>query len=212
VQPGLVYISNPTEIGTIYNKKELTALRDVCRRYDMRLYADGARLGCALAAKGNDLALADMARLTDAFTIGGTKMGALFGEALVLNDDTLDRDFRYILKQRGGMLAKGRLLGIQFETLFTDGLYYEIARHAVTLAQRLSDGVAARGYRLFTDSPTNQIFPILPRELLETISKQFGFSFWQRYDAECDVVRFCTSWAAPERAVDALLTMIPESR
>ncbi len=209
VQPGLVYISNPTEVGTIYNKKELMELRDVCKRYGMRLYLDGARLGCALVAAGNDVTLADLARLTDAFTIGGTKMGALFGEALVLCDASLEKDFRYFIKQRGGMLAKGRLLGIQFETLFEDDLYFEIARHAVEQAQRLAEGLTARGYRLLAQSPTNQVFPILPRTLLSSLGKRFGYSLWQNIDETCDAVRFCTSWATPPAQVDALLEAIP---
>jgi len=210
VQPGMVYISQPTEVGTIYSRDELVALRGVCKAYGMPLYVDGARLGCALAAEGNDVTLPDLARYTSAFSIGGTKMGALFGEALVVNDPALNKDFRYLIKQRGGMLAKGRLLGIQFETLFTDGLYYKIGRHAVHEAQRLADGILARGYELFADSPTNQIFPILPKALLKTISQSFGYAFWQDYDADNDVVRFCTSWATPPEQVDALLGMIPK--
>jgi len=210
VQPGMVYISQPTEVGTIYHKDELIALYGVCKKYGMPLYVDGARLGCALAAKNADVTLADLARYTSAFSIGGTKMGALFGEALVINDPALNKDFRYLIKQRGGMLAKGRLLGIQFETLFSDGLYFKIGEHAVQEAQRLAAGIQARGYELFADSPTNQIFPILPKSLLETISKSFGYAFWQSYDAENDVVRFCTSWATPPEQVDALLAIIPK--
>jgi threonine aldolase len=209
VQPGMAYISLPTEVGTIYHKDELVALYEVCKEYDMPLYVDGARMGCALEAKGADITLADLARYTSAFSIGGTKMGAMFGEALVINDPALNKDFRYLIKQRGGMLAKGRLLGIQFDTLFTDGLYFKIGEHAVHEAQRLAAGIQARGYELFADSPTNQIFPILPKALLETISKSFGYAFWQSYDAENDVVRFCTSWATPPEQVDALLEMIP---
>jgi len=211
VQPGLVYVSNPTELGTIYNRKELTALSEVCRKYGMRLYIDGARLGCALVAEGNDLALADLAQLADAFTIGGTKLGALFGEALVICDATLRKDFRYFIKQRGGMLAKGRLLGIQFETLFTDDLYFDIARHAVSQAQRLAEGFVSRGYRLLAQSPTNQVFPILPKALQRIIAERFGFAYWQNVDDTCDAVRFCTSWATPPEQVDALLTAIPRA-
>lgn len=210
VQPGMVYISQPTEVGTIYHKNELIALHDVCKEYGMPLYVDGARLGCALAAEDADITLADLAKYTSAFSIGGTKMGALFGEALVINNPALNKDFRYLIKQRGGMLAKGRLLGIQFDTLFTDGLYFKIGEHAVREAQRLAAGIQARGYKLFADSPTNQIFPILPKTLLETISKSFGYAFWQNFDAENDVVRFCTSWATPPEQVDALLDMIPQ--
>ena len=212
VQPGMVYLSQPTEVGTIYHKSELEAIFAVCAKYDMPLYVDGARLGNSFAAIGADVFLPELAKLTSAFSIGGTKMGALFGEALVINDPLLKKDFRYHIKQRGGMLAKGRLLGIQFETLFEDGLYDEIGQHAVKEAQRLASGVLAKGYALFVDSPTNQVFPILPRELLSRMSSEFGYSFWQRFDEESDVVRFCTSWATPPEMVDALLNSIPPKR
>jgi threonine aldolase len=209
VQPGMVYLSQPTEVGTVYTKDELRAISRVCLLYGMPLYVDGARLGNSFAAAGADVFLPELARYTSAFSIGGTKMGALFGEALVINDPALKKDFRYHIKQRGGMLAKGRLLGIQFETLFTDGLYDEIGRHAVALAQQIAEGVKAKGYSLFVDSPTNQVFPILPRELLKTLANDFGYAFWQTFDAESDVVRFCTSWATPTEMVDALLDSIP---
>ena len=212
VQPGMVYLSQPTEVGTIYHKSELEAISAVCAQYGMPLYVDGARLGNAFAAKNADVFLPELARLTSAFSIGGTKMGALFGEALVINDPLLKKDFRYHMKQRGGMLAKGRLQGIQFEALFTDGLYDEIGRHAVQQAQKIAIGVQAKGYALFADSPTNQVFPILPRELLKSLSTDFGYAFWQAFDAENDVVRFCTSWATPPEMVDALLNSIPPKR
>ncbi len=212
VQPGMVYLSQPTEVGTVYQKAELEAIRRVCETYGMPLYIDGARLGNSFAAKGADVFLPELARLASVFTIGGTKMGALFGEALVIGDAALKKDFRYHMKQRGGLLAKGRLLGIQFETMFTDGLYEEIGRHAVAQAQRIANGVKERGYALFSDSPTNQVFPILPKALLKTLANDFGYAFWQEYDAENDVVRFCTSWATPPEAVDALLSGIPPKR
>jgi threonine aldolase len=208
----MVYLSQPTEVGTVYQKSELEAIRRVCDRYGMPLYIDGARLGNSFAAAGADLFLPELARLSSAFSIGGTKMGALFGEALVINDPALKKDFRYHIKQRGGMLAKGRLLGIQFGTLFEDGLYDEIGRHAVTQAQRIASGVRSRGYALFTDSPTNQVFPILPKALLKSLSREFGYAFWQEYDRENDVVRFCTSWATPPEMVDDLLERIPKKR
>ena len=176
----------------------------------MPLYVDGARLGNAFAAAGADVFLPELAQMTSAFSIGGTKMGALFGEALVINDSALKKDFRYHIKQRGGMLAKGRLLGIQFETLFEDGLYDEIGTHAVTQAQRIAEGIQEKGYALFAQSPTNQVFPILPKELLQTLSQEFGYAFWQAYDDEHDVVRFCTSWATPAQMVYALLDSIPK--
>ncbi len=210
VQPGMVYLSQPTEIGTVYSKQELTDIRAVCDRYDMPLYIDGARLGNSFAAEGADVFLPELAKLASAFSIGGTKMGALFGEALVICSPALKKDFRYHMKQRGGMLAKGRLLGIQFETLFQDGLYDEIGRHAVAQAQRIAAGVKARGYALFADSPTNQVFPILPRKLLSELSHEFGYAFWQTIDDEYDAVRFCASWATPPEMVDALLDAIPE--
>lgn len=209
VQPGMVYLSHPTEVGTIYQKNELIAIWNVCQKYDMRLYIDGARLGTALVARGADITLNDLSKYTSAFSIGGTKLGALFGEAVVLNDSSLKKDFRYHIKQRGGMFAKGRLLGIQFETFFTDGLYFEIARHSVLQAERISEGLRKRGYRLFVDSPTNQVFAILPKSIIEQISESFGYSFWQAFDEENDVVRFCTSWATPPQMVDALLDCIP---
>jgi threonine aldolase len=209
VQPGMVYLSQSTEVGTVYTKSELEAIFSVCRQYGMPLYVDGARLGDALAAKNADVFLQELAQYTSAFSIGGTKMGALFGEALVINDTSMKKDFRYHMKQRGGMLAKGRLLGIQFETLFADGLYEEIGRHAVSQAQRIATGVLAKGYSLFADSPTNQVFPILPRELLKTLASEFGYAFWQTFDEHNDVVRFCTSWATPPEMVDALLESIP---
>jgi len=209
VQPGMVYLSQPTEVGTVYTKDELRAISRVCLLYGMPLYVDGARLGNSFAIEGADVFLPELAKYTTAFSIGGTKMGALFGEALVINDPAYKKDFRYHMKQRGGMLAKGRLLGLQFETLFADGLYDEIGRHAVSQAQRIAAGVLAKGYSLFVDSPSNQVFPILPRELLQTIASDFGYAFWQTFDAENDVVRFCTSWATPSDMVDALLDSIP---
>ena len=210
VQPGMVYLSQPTEVGTVYSKDELRAISRVCLLYGMPLYVDGARLGNAFAARGADVFLPELAKYTSAFSIGGTKMGALFGEALVINDPALKKDFRYHIKQRGGMLAKGRLLGIQFETLFTDGLYEEIGRHAVREAQKIAASVKEKGYALFVDSPTNQVFPILPRELLKSLADEFGYSFWQTFNEQCDVVRFCTSWATPPEAVDALLNSVPQ--
>ena len=209
VQPGMVYLSQPTEVGTVYSRDELRAISRVCLLYGMPLYVDGARLGNSFAAEGADVFLPELAVFTSAFSIGGTKMGALFGEALVINDPLLKKDFRYHIKQRGGMLAKGRLLGIQFETLFADRLYDEIGRHAVREAQRIAAGIQAKGYALFVDSPTNQVFPILPRELLKTLALDFGYAFWQMFDAENDVVRFCTSWATPPEMVDELLSHIP---
>ncbi len=210
VQPALVYISHPTELGTLYRKDELAALSAVCRAHGAKLYLDGARLGCALVAKGGDIDLPDLAACTSAFTIGGTKMGALLGEALVINDPALDRDFRYLMKQRGAMLAKGRLLGIQFETLFSDGLYLRLARHAVSQAQSIAAALRGAGTDFLVESPTNQIFPILPVETLARLRERFAFSVWEHVDDTQDAIRLCCSWATPPEQTEALIrALIP---
>ena len=208
VQPKMVYISNPTELGTIYSKAELSALYEVCRKYGLYLFLDGARLGYGLAASDNDLTLADIARYTDVFYIGGTKVGALFGEAVVISRDELKEDFRYLIKQKGGMLAKGRLLGVQFDALFTDGLYLEIASHATALAEKLRAAFVKKRYELVAPNHTNQIFVVMPDAHLDALRQRFGFSYDHRIDAKHSVVRFCTSWATEERNVDALIAMI----
>lgn len=202
-QPKLVYVSQPTENGTVYSLAELEALAAVCREKGLYLYVDGARLGAALVS--SDVGLSDLARLADAFYIGGTKLGALFGEALVILNPELDRDFRYIEKQRGGMLAKGRLLGVQFLTLMTDGLYERTARREVELALRLRAAFEAKGWPLYYDSPTNQQFPVVPDAALEKLAEKYSFSDWGRVDETRRVVRFCTSWATREEDVDALI-------
>ncbi len=208
VQPGMVYISYPTENGTLYTKEELTALSAVCRKYNLPLYLDGARMGYGIMAEGNDLTLPDIARLCDAFYIGGTKVGALFGEALVITNHTLKRDFRYYIKQRGGMLAKGRLLGLQFIALLQDGLYFEISAHADRLACRIKDAFAKKGYPFLFNSVTNQQFPIVPNVQLQTLAKNYVFSHWKQMDAEHTAVRFCTSWATKDEDVEQLLNDI----
>ena len=204
-QPKMVYISQPTEFGTLYSKRELEALRAVCDECRFYLYADGARLGYALAAKENDVTMPDMARLCDAFYIGGTKVGALFGEALVIVNDELKTDFRYVEKQRGAMLAKGRILGVQFETLFTDGLYEKMGRHAVELALRIRDACAEKGWSFIMDSPTNQQFPIVPNRVLEKLGEKYSYSPWMKLSDQETAVRFCTSWATKEENVEALI-------
>lgn len=209
VQPKMVYISFPTENGTIYSKKELTDIYAVCKENDLILFVDGARLGYGLASEKNDLTLADLASLCDAFYIGGTKVGALFGEALVITNDLYKKDFRYIEKQKGAMLAKGRLLGIQFDVLFTDGLYHKVARHASSLAMRIREAFIAKGIDFLYDSYTNQQFPLLTDEQLEKLNKDFVSSFWGRKDGKT-AVRFCTSWATPEKDVDFLIEKIME--
>ncbi|WP_339254240.1 low specificity L-threonine aldolase [Sporosarcina sp. FSL W8-0480] len=205
VQPGLVYISHPSENGTTYSKSELEELSKVCRECGLPLFMDGARLGYGLAAKDNDLSLTDIARLCDVFYIGGTKLGALFGEAVVITNDALKKDFRYLIKQKGGLLAKGRLLGIQFETLFEDGLYYEISKHAVDLAIMIREAFVEKGHSLRYDSKTNQQFPILPNDVLSELSKKYSFSYWEKVDNTHSVVRFCTSWATKKENVEQLI-------
>ena len=205
VQPAMVYISNPTEIGTIYSKVELTEIATLCKKRDIPLYLDGARLGCGLMSKYNDLTIADIAELTDVFYIGGTKMGTLFGEALVITNDKFKKDFRYHIKQHGGMVAKGRLLGIQFNTLFTDDLYYKLATHANDMAQKLSIGIAKLNYNFLADTVSNQVFPIFSIELIKELNKDFVVSLWEHHSETTDVVRLCTSWATDEKQVDSFL-------
>ena len=210
VQPKLVYISNPTELGTLYTKQELEELSAVCQKLGLYLFLDGARLGYGLMAKGNDLTMADIARLCDVFYIGGTKVGALFGEAVVIRNPALAEDFRYIIKQHGGMLAKGRLLGIQFDTLFTDDLYYKISAHADAMADRLRDTLAEIGAPLLVPGTTNQVFAILPDTLLEELAKTVTFSEQERVSDTHRAVRFCTSWATKAENVDTLCRKLKE--
>lgn len=204
VQPKLVYISNPTELGTLYTKAELESLSAVCRAHGLYLFLDGARLGYGLAARGNDVTMADLANLCDVFYIGGTKVGALFGEAVVITNPAIKEDFRYIMKQHGGMLAKGRLLGIQFDALMEDDLYEKIAAHADRLADKLRDCLKELDVSFLVESTTNQLFPILPDGVLDALSETFVFSEQERVDENHRAVRFCTSWATKEENVDAL--------
>lgn len=206
-QPALVYISQPTERGTVYSKAELTALSVVCRERGLILYMDGARLGYALACKKNDLTLSDIAGLCDAFYIGGTKVGALFGEALVITNQSCKKDFRYVMKQKGAMLAKGRLLGLQFDTLFTDGLYYRISENAASLAEKIHDAFESKGIEFFFDSPTNQQFPMLTKEQYDALARDFVFCDWGMADGKY-IVRFCTSWATRKEDVEKLVRCI----
>ena len=208
VQPGMVYLSQPTEVGTLYTRRELEDIRAVCDKYAIPLYIDGARCGYGLGATENDVTLADLARLAHVFYIGGTKVGALFGEAVVLCDPALQRDFRYMIKRQGGMLAKGRLLGIQFETLFTDGLYEQLGRHAVELAARVRRAFEEKGVEMAYPSHTNQQFPILTQAQRDKLGEKYAFSFWEQVDEDRAAVRFCTSWATREEDVDALVADI----
>lgn len=227
VQPGMAYLSFATEFGTLYSLAELEAIAGVCRRHGMLLFVDGARLGYGLAAEGNDVSLPDIARLADAFTIGGTKQGALFGEALVISrPDGVDcRGMFPMVKQSGALLAKGRLLGIQFDTLlgngvdgtpdvpFADSLYMRLSRHADALAMRVRDGLRGLGMRMFVDSPTNQQFAVVDRATRARLDAMgVGYGFLQSAGDGHDVIRFCTSWATDPRDVDALLGLLDARR
>ena len=208
VQPAMVYISYPTEYGTLYSKKELTDIHNVCREYQIPLFVDGARLGYGLASKESDISLSEMAKLADVFYIGGTKQGALFGEAVVITNPVLKKDFRYYIKQGGGMLAKGRLLGIQFEELMQNDLYLSLARHANEQAERIRKTLIQKGYKMAVPSPTNQQFFILPDKDLKRLEEHFVLSVWEHIDADHTTVRFCTSWATKKENVDKLIENI----
>ena len=208
VRPGAVYISHPTEYGTLYTKEELTALRRVCDEYDIPLFMDGARLGYGLAAPDADLTLHDLCDLCDVFYIGGTKVGALCGEAVVFARRKAPRHFLSIIKQHGALVAKGRLLGIQFDTLFTDDLYMTISRHAIEMAELMRSIFRAKGYEFFMETTTNQIFITLPDERKAELERECVLSFWEKPDPHHTVVRFATSWATTEediRALEAIL-------
>jgi threonine aldolase len=200
VKPRLVYISNSTEIGTIYTRAELTQLRRCCHEKNLYLYMDGARLGSALCAAGAELELADLPNLVDAFYIGGTKNGALLGEALVICREELKADFRFHMKQKGALLAKGKLLGLQFSELFRDNLYFELAEHANAMADVLRKAIFDAGYPFFVDSPSNQIFPVLPNTLIARLQEKYLFYVWEKMDDNHSAVRLVTSWATPEKA------------
>lgn len=208
VFPGMVYISHPTEYGTLYTRQELKDLSAVCREYGIPLYLDGARLGYGLACADTDVSLPDIAELCDVFYIGGTKVGALCGEAVVFTKENTPRHFPTLMKQHGALLAKGRLLGLQFDVLFTDGLYLEIGQHALKMAALLKKAFREKGYRFYIESPTNQIFIILEDRQMEQLQKKVNFSFWERLDEEHTVVRFVTSWATGEDAVRGLISIL----
>ncbi len=208
VVPGMIYISHPTEYGTLYTKKELTDLRRVADKYGLKLFLDGARLGYGLMSRNTDVTLPDIAKLCHVFYIGGTKVGALCGEAIVFAKGNTPERFHSLTKQHGAMLAKGRLLGVQFETLFTDGLYFEISKNAIDRAEEMKALFAGRGYKLFIDSPTNQQFIILTNEQMERISKKCRFCFWERIDADRCAVRFATSFATTKDDIAALSEII----
>ncbi|MSR90577.1 threonine aldolase family protein [Inconstantimicrobium porci] len=208
VKPKLVYISNPTEIGTIYSKSELKSLSDCCRKHNLFLYLDGARLASALCADGNDIALSDYPRLCDAFYIGGTKCGALMGEALVICNNSLKEDFRYNIKNKGALFAKGRLLGIQFLELFKDNLYFELGDFSNKMAKKLKDGITKAGYKFMIDSDTNQIFPIFPNDIVKKISNNYNYTLWKKEDENNSVLRLVTSWATDETEVENFIEFL----
>jgi threonine aldolase len=210
VQPGMVYISFPTEVGTIYTHAEMEAISTMCRKYGLPLFVDGARLGYGLCSPECDITLPQLAKWADVFYIGGTKVGALFGEAVVITNESLKRDFRYSIKRHGGMLAKGRLLGIQFATLFTDGLYMQIAQQAIDEAMRIKAALQDKGIAFLIDSPTNQQFPIFCNAQLEELNKTYLFSVWQQIDDTHTAVRICTSWATKHENVDRLIEDIKQ--
>jgi threonine aldolase len=193
VRPKMVYISHTTELGTLYTKTELAALSKTCKENNLYLFLDGARLGSALAAERADITLADIAELTDAFYIGGTKNGALLGEAIVLVNNELKKDFLFHIKQRGALLAKGRLVGVQFLELFTNDLFIDLARHANVMAAKLTDAFQVKDYKFLTESKTNQIFPILPNTDIEKLAKDFDFYVWKKIDGENSAIRLVTS-------------------
>ena len=208
VQPGIVYLSQSTELGTVYTKAELEAIHACCKENGLLLYVDGARLACALTSEACDMKLTDLPLLCDAFYIGGTKNGMLFGEALVIVNDALKEDFRFLIKQRGGMLAKGRLLGLQFEEQFRNGLYLELGRHANAMAQRLQNGLMAKGFPMLQHSPTNQVFPILTPEQHEHFSSFVLFENWANLSDGRKAIRLVTSWATKQETVDTFLNQL----
>ena len=207
VSPGTVYISHPSEYGTLYTKQELEDLHTVCQEYQMPLFLDGARLGYGLMAEGTDVTLADIARLTDVFYIGGTKVGALCGEAVVFPHGA-PAHFMTMVKQQGALLAKGRLLGIQFDVLFTDDLYTKISKNAIDTANALKKGLAAKGYRFFMDSPTNQVFVVLENTQLAALEGRAKFGFWEKFDDSHTVVRIATSWATRMEEIEQLIALM----
>ena len=208
VFPGMVYISHPTEVGTLYTKAELEALHAICTEYKIPLYMDGARMAYALASSDTDVDLPVIAKNCDVFYIGGTKCGALCGEAIVYTHGNMPAHFVTRIKQHGALLAKGWVTGLQFDVLFTDGLYWKIGRHAIALADQMKAALKEKGHRFFIDSPTNQQFIILPNEKLSEIGDKIGYSFWEPYDENHTVIRLCTSWATKQENLDYLLSLL----
>ena len=210
VRPGMVYLSHPTELGTLYTRQELQEMADVCREYQLPLFIDGARLSYGLAAMP-DVDLPFLASICDAFTIGGTKCGLLFGEAIVLTNEDMHRYFRYHIKQRGGMLAKGRLLGVQFEAVFADGEYLSSGARANAMAQEIKNRFVANGCTLFSDTLANQVFPIVPDAVCEKLAKKYSFALWEKVSPTHSAVRFCANVTTDRAEVDELLADIDEA-
>lgn len=208
VFPGMVYISHPTEYGTLYTKNELKNISEICKKYSMQFFIDGARLGYGLMSNDTDVTLKDITQFADVFYIGGTKVGALCGEAVVFTHNNAPKHFMNTVKQHGAMIAKGRLLGIQFDTLFTDDLYFEISKHAINMAEKLKNLFIEKGYKFFLDSPTNQQFIILENLKMEELKKYVRFGFWEKYDDNHTVVRFATSWATTQEDIEKLKNLI----
>ncbi len=208
VRPGMVYVSHPTEYGTLYSRAELEAVSAVCRDYGLPLFLDGARLGYGLMSRQAELTLPDLAALCDVFYIGGTKCGALCGEAVVFPKGNAPAHFTSIIKQHGALLAKGRLLGVQFDALFTDGLYFEAAKNAIDKAERLKTLFREKGWQFFLDSPTNQLFLLVPDGTLRRLEGKVRFSVWEKPDREHTVLRFCTSWATTDEDIDRLAELL----
>lgn len=201
VKPKLVYISNPTEIGSIYSKSEIEKISKLCKDNNLIFFIDGARLGSALCSSENDLELSDLGRLADAFYIGGTKNGALLGEAMVICKDSLKEDFRFHMKQKGALLAKGKVIGVQFLELFKDDLYFDLAKHANKMAEILSSNIKLLGYNFLVHSPSNQLFPIFPNNIIEKLQQKYLFYIWSKIDENNSSIRLVTSWATREDAV-----------
>ena len=206
VQPKLVFISNPTELGTVYTKQELVKLNSFCKENDLLLYLDGARLGSALCSSKNDLTLSELSELVDVFYIGGTKNGALCGEAVIIPNDQIKENFRFHLKQKGALLAKGRVLGIQFFELFKDGLYFSLAEHANSMADKLSQNIERLGYQFLNQTDSNQIFPIFAHQLIEKLKDRYSFHIWKKVRANKSAVRLVTSWATQEKMIDRFIS------
>jgi threonine aldolase len=209
VTPEVVFLSQSTELGTIYRKSELEGIRAFCDRWNLLLFIDGARIGAAVTSDLSDVRVTDIADLADAFFIGGTKNGALFGEALITVNPKLDRGFRSFIRQRGAMLAKGYAVGVQFRELFRDGLYFELARHANETARALSDGIGKLGYHFWQETESNQVFPVLPNDVIAALQKLYSFHVWDKFEKDQSVVRLVTSWATPAEKIEDFLSDLP---